>query len=130
MSEEAPHLDGAEDRNADILVRHNSDRQRYELVDAGASGDPVIGSAHYRPYGDESRIFFHTVVDDEYSGRGLAGTLAAFALRETVEAGQRIIPVCPYIKVYVGKHRDEFGDHVDPVRQEHVDAVQDGRPRP
>ncbi|GAA3704191.1 GNAT family N-acetyltransferase [Zhihengliuella alba] len=126
MSEEAPHIDGGADQNADILVRHDPDRQRYELVDAGASGEPVVGSAHYRPYGDDARIFFHTVVDDEYSGRGLAGTLAAFALRETVETGLRIIPVCPYIKVYVAKHRDEFGGHVDPVRQEHVDAVQGG----
>jgi predicted GNAT family acetyltransferase len=34
----------------------------------------------------------------------LAGRLAKVALDETVAAGLRIVPVCPYIKSYVSKH--------------------------
>ena len=44
------------------------------------------------------------MINEEYGGRGLAGKLAAQALDETVAAGLTIVPVCPYIKKYLGKH--------------------------
>nr|WP_246049649.1 N-acetyltransferase [Glutamicibacter creatinolyticus] len=59
--------DASEDRFGPFLP----ERDRYVLDDAGKH----IGAAHYRDYQGENgveRIFFHTVVDEEYSGQGLA----------------------------------------------------------
>ena len=84
-----------------ISVRNNPERSRFEVLDA----DTVIGQAAYvDDVGAGQRIFYHTVIDEEYGGRGLAGVLAAQALDETVAAGLMIVPVCPYIKKYLGKH--------------------------
>jgi len=112
-----------QDENAAIAVQDNAGRHRYELVDAGADGRPVVGEAHYLDHGDQERIFYHTTVDEAYGGRGLAGKLAAFALEATVSAGRKIVPVCPYIKRYVTKHSDEFAEHVVSVKPAHLDAL-------
>ncbi|ORA56575.1 GNAT family N-acetyltransferase [Mycolicibacterium chubuense] len=63
---------------------------------------------------DGQRIFPHTVVDDEYSGRGLATILVREALDATRDAGLRIVPVCSMVAGFVEKNH-EFDDIVDPV---------------
>jgi predicted GNAT family acetyltransferase len=83
-----------------ITIRNNLERGRFEVLD----GNAVIGQTAYVDHDDSQRIFYHTVIDEEYAGRGLAGRLAAQALAETVAAGLVIVPVCPYIKNYLGKH--------------------------
>jgi predicted GNAT family acetyltransferase len=84
-----------------ITITNNTTRSRFELLDA----DTVIGQAAYMDdVGAGQRIFYHTAIDEEYGGRGLAGKLAAQALDETVAAGLLIVPVCPFIKKYLGKH--------------------------
>lgn len=107
-----------------ITVRPAPDRSRFQLVD----GDAAIGAAHYRdftpPDSDAAteRIFYHTVVDEAYGGRGLAGKLASAALKATVEQGLKIVAVCPYIKAYTGKHHD-FDGSLTGARQEHLAAL-------
>ena len=83
-----------------ITIRNNPDRSRFEMLD----GDTVIGQAAYVDDGAAHRIFYHTVIDEERSGQGLAGRLAAQALEETVAAGLKIVPVCPFIKKYLRKN--------------------------
>ena len=83
-----------------ITIRNNPDRPRYEVLDGGT----VIGKAAYVDDGDGHRIFYHTVIDEGYGGQGLAGRLAAEALDETVAAGLKIVPVCPFIKKYLRKN--------------------------
>ncbi|HEY8754428.1 MAG TPA: GNAT family N-acetyltransferase [Arthrobacter sp.] len=88
---------------SDITISNNPDRERFEVLDAGK----VIGKAWYKAYdggGAPERIFYHTVVNEEYAGQGLAGRLAKVALDETVAAGLGIVPVCPYIKTYLTRH--------------------------
>jgi predicted GNAT family acetyltransferase len=93
---------------SDVTIRHNPDRERFEVLVAGN----VIGKAAYKMYdaGDApQRIFYHTVINEEYGGQGLAGQLATVALNETVAAGISIVPVCPYIKKFLTKHRQYAG---------------------
>ena len=61
---------------------------------------------------DTQRVFTHTEVDKDYEGRGLATILIGQALKETRDAGLRIVPQCPMVTDYVEKH-DEFKDVVD-----------------
>ncbi|MEH3139518.1 MAG: GNAT family N-acetyltransferase [Mycobacterium kyogaense] len=63
---------------------------------------------------DGQRIFPHTVVDEEFSGRGLATILVGQALQSTREAGLRIVPVCSMVAGFIEKH-PEFNDIVDPI---------------
>ncbi|QOD04260.1 GNAT family N-acetyltransferase [Pseudarthrobacter sp. BIM B-2242] len=89
----------------DVTIRHNPERHRFEVLTGGV----VVGKAAYRDYDGGSapqRIFYHTVINEEYGGQGLAGKLAKTALTDTVAAGRAIVPVCPYIKKYVRKHPD------------------------
>ncbi|MET4145591.1 GNAT family N-acetyltransferase [Arthrobacter sp. UYCo732] len=61
----------------------------------------MIGKAWYKAYGGHGsveRIFYHTVINVEYAGQGLAGRLAKVALDETLAAGLRIVPVCPFTR--------------------------------
>ncbi|NUT71106.1 GNAT family N-acetyltransferase [Pseudarthrobacter sp. C4D7] len=90
---------------SDITVRHNPGRERFEILDAGN----VIGKAAYKEYdGGESpqRIFYHTVINEEYGGQGLASQLATAALDSTVADGIGIVPVCPFIKKFLAKHSE------------------------
>jgi uncharacterized protein len=83
-----------------ITIRNNPEGSRFEVLD----GYAVIGQTAYVDDDDSRRIFYHTVIDEDYGGQGLAGQLAAQALDETVAAGLVIVPVCPYIRNYLGKH--------------------------
>ena len=84
-----------------ISLRPNPERSRFEVLD----GEIVIGQAAYLDHDAESqRIFYHTVIENDFAGRGLAGRLAAQALDETVSAGLGIVAVCPFIKKYLEKH--------------------------
>lgn len=104
-----------------ITTRHNETAHSYELLDDGR----VIGAARYLPFDDESgpqRIFFHTDVDKEYGGQGLAGRLATLALNDAVAAGTAIVPVCPFIRAFLGRHR-EYAPNAVEVAPHHLEAV-------
>ncbi|CRK57576.1 FIG01001132: hypothetical protein [Alloactinosynnema sp. L-07] len=82
---------------------------RYEV----SVGGEVAGYTQYVDR-DHQRIFFHTEIDDRFSGRGLAGKLIAGALTDTRAADRRIVPICPFVAAYLKRH-DDFADIVDPV---------------
>lgn len=59
------------------------------------------------------RLFYHTEIDEEFSGRGLAGILVGEALSATTAAGLGIVAVCPFVKGYLKKTGHE-GAHRNP----------------
>ncbi|THJ66741.1 N-acetyltransferase [Arthrobacter echini] len=102
-------------------VEHAPEQHRYEILDDGAA----IGRTEYVPAdGQEEteRIFYHTEVDEAYSGQGLASVLVRQALDDTIAAGLTIVPVCPYIKTWLKGH-PEYQEHASAVRREHLQAV-------
>ncbi|MEE2527540.1 GNAT family N-acetyltransferase [Pseudarthrobacter sp. J75] len=106
----------------EITVSQNAARHRFELLDGGK----VIGKAAYQEYTGGSspqRIFYHTVVNEEYGGQGLGLTLASEALNATVADGLEIVPVCPFIKKYVGRHH-EYDASVVAVTPEHLQFLE------
>ncbi|MFD5270797.1 GNAT family N-acetyltransferase [Streptomyces sp. NPDC058335] len=82
---------------------------RYDILVDGRRA----GLTAYRDRG-EQRVFFHTEVDDAYAGQGLAAQLVQQALVDVLQAGKRIVPVCPYVAKFLKRH-DEFADITDPV---------------
>ena len=73
-------------------------------------GHPV-GRAYFADR-DGARVFYHTEVDSEYEGRGLATILLGGGFAATRDAGMRIVPICEVVANYVEKH-PEFGSIVD-----------------
>jgi predicted GNAT family acetyltransferase len=112
-----------------ITIRHNPERERFEVLDDGR----VIGKAAYKPYSADpgQRIFYHTVVDEAYGGQGLANKLAVQALDETIREGLGIVPVCPFIKKFLAKHPEYDASRVavTAAHLESLDAALDQRSR-
>ncbi len=82
----------------------------------------AAGHADFVDRGDQ-RVFYHTVVDPEFGGRGLATILVGEALDAARDAGKRIVPVCSMVETVLKKH-PEFGDITDPVTPEIVSWTQ------
>ncbi|MDP9696910.1 UNVERIFIED_ORG: putative GNAT family acetyltransferase [Arthrobacter globiformis] len=110
------------ENQATITVRNAPQRHRYEILD----GDAVIGKAHYLPHNGSNgpeRIFYHTTVSEDYAGQGLAARLVQDALDDTLAAGIAVVPVCPYVKVWLRKHPD-YQPRMTAVHPEHLAAVE------
>ncbi|WP_420000084.1 GNAT family N-acetyltransferase [Streptomyces boninensis] len=71
---------------------------------------PPIGRAQFvdNPGVGEERIFFHTEIDQEFGGRGLAGLLVREALDDSIRKNLTVVPVCPLFARHLKKHGDEF----------------------
>lgn len=49
----------------------------------------------------------HTEVDPDHQGEGIAGQLAAEFYRRAAEAGQAVVPLCPYLKRWSLSHPEQ-----------------------
>jgi predicted GNAT family acetyltransferase len=85
----------------DRIVRDNPEHQRYEIVADGQ----IAGVLTYR-LRDGVVSFQHTEVEHAYSQRGFASTLVRSALDRTRAKGLRVLPYCPYVRVWIEKHPD------------------------
>jgi predicted GNAT family acetyltransferase len=68
---------------------------------------------------DDKRVFYHTEVDKQFGGRGLATILVGEALQATRADGKRVVPVCPMVADFIKKH-PEFSDITDTVTPEMI----------
>ena len=75
--------------------------------------EKVAGFAKFFDH-DGQRVFFHTEIGKEYGGQGLGSLLITGALDHVRANGLRIVPICPFVKSYLGRHH-QFDDLVDPV---------------
>lgn len=88
-----------------VVVRDDS-AHRYVIQVRGSAA----GFTAYRDRGAE-RVFYHTVVEEAFAGRGLGTVLIERALSDTRGAGMRVVPVCPFVAHYLSSHH-EFDDVV------------------
>ncbi len=105
-------------------VVDNTEEHRYELLLDGQR----VGVERYLDL-DGQRVFYATEVDPAFGGRGLASVLIHDALTDAVGQGKRVVPVCPFVVRYVGKHHD-FDDHLDPATDAVREAVSKVFPQP
>ena len=81
----------------------------------------IAGFAQFADEGDD-RVFFHTVIDEAFSGQGLAGKVVSAALDQTREDGKRVVALCPFVKGYIEKH-PEYADLTVEATQAHIDLA-------
>lgn len=92
---------------AEVTVDLSDSTRSYQItVDDGT----VAGHAYFLPGPDSEseRIFSHTVVDEEFGGRGLSTILVAEALADCRERGLTVVPICP---LFVRKLQDAGDDY-------------------
>jgi uncharacterized protein len=87
-------------------IRHNTASRRFE-----AGEEPNLAVIVYRVKSSGAVELVHTEVPEQYQGQGLAGKLASAALDWARESGRKVIPSCPYVRSYIGKH-PEYADLV------------------
>ena len=96
-------------------VRDVPAESRYEVLVDGR----LAGFAQYRL--DGKRItMYHTEVEPEYEGRGLADELARAALDDVRRRGFVLLPICPFIAAYIRLHPGDYLDLVAPSMKERV----------
>jgi predicted GNAT family acetyltransferase len=108
MSHDMAH-DLADNNGARVSVRLDQSRPIGAYTVHVADGSPV-GRADFvdSPEVDDERILFHTEIDHEHAGRGLAGVLVREVLADSIRHGLTVVPVCPLIALHLEKHGDEF----------------------
>jgi len=89
-----------------VAVRDNPEELRYELVVDGE----VAGEIRYRRSPDRI-VLVHTEVSPSLEGQGLASRLVAGALDDIRARGLRVVPICPFVRAYIGRH-PEYNDLV------------------
>ena len=72
------------------------------------ANESTVGRANFVDSPDGDRIFFHTEIDEEFGGRGLAGLLVREALADSMRKRLTVVPVCPLFARHLREHGDEF----------------------
>jgi predicted GNAT family acetyltransferase len=84
-------------------VRDNTQRHRFEL-----ETDGHIAFSNYKREGGILTIM-HTEVPKELGGRGIGSALARGLLDIVRAQGLKVVPKCPFVAGYIGKH-SEYAD--------------------
>jgi uncharacterized protein len=71
----------------------------------------TVGLAAFADCGNQ-RVFYHTEVDEQFGGRGLASIVIGEGLAASRADGKRVVPVCPTVADFIKKH-PEFNDIAD-----------------
>jgi uncharacterized protein len=90
----------------DVQISHNPDGARYEA----RVGPKMAGFAEYK-LAKDLIVFTHTEVDPTFEGQGVGSALARAALDDVRGTDRKVLPLCPYIKGWIGRHL-EYADLV------------------
>ncbi|MDX1469429.1 MAG: GNAT family N-acetyltransferase [Acidimicrobiia bacterium] len=89
-------------------ARHDPDNSRYVVEVDGE----IVGYTEYHLRGPGIHFFYHTEIAEEYEGRGVGSVLVRFALDDVRSKGQTIVPLCPFVAAWLGRH-PEYNDIVN-----------------
>jgi uncharacterized protein len=90
---------------ADVEIRDNADKQRFEAVLDGT----VVGFSQYK-LSPGLITFLHTEVDDEQEGEGIGSTIVRASLDQVRADGELKVRIkCPFYRAYLERH-PEYDD--------------------
>ena len=90
----------------DVHIEDNPDELRYELR---VDGD-LAGEIRYRRQ-PGAVVLVHTDVEPSLEGQGLGAVLVRGALDDIRSRGDRVVPICPFVRAYIRRH-PEYADLV------------------
>ena len=94
---------------ADISITHTeaNGEGRYE---ARATGHADAGEITYSRVTESLIIADHTFVPASLRGLGIAQALVARLIADARTRGERIVPLCPFVRAHAEKHRKDLAD--------------------
>ena len=96
-----------DDQNFHITYSESDTKGRYGASVTGVASEAELTLSKVTP---TLVIADHTFVPEELRGMGLAQALAARLVADARQKGQRIVPLCPFVRAYAEKHREELTD--------------------
>lgn len=96
-----------DDQNVDVTYSESDTKARFGASVRGFASAAELTVSKVTP---ELVIADHTYVPDELRGRGLAQTLILHLIADARTKGQRIVPLCPFVRAYAQKRQEEVGD--------------------
>ncbi|MFZ5965419.1 GNAT family N-acetyltransferase [Thalassococcus sp. BH17M4-6] len=90
-----------------INYTETESKGRYVATTPEAEGEAELTLSKVTP---KLIIADHTFVPDSMRGMGVARRLADRLIADAQERGQRIVPLCPFVRAHAQKHRDELED--------------------
>lgn len=94
---------------ADIAITRTDTetKARYVATVPGVEGE---GELTLSKVSDTLIIADHTGVPDSMRGLGVAGALVARLIVDARAAGQRIVPLCPFVRAQAQRHKADWAD--------------------
>jgi uncharacterized protein len=92
--------------NQPYIVNNNEKTQRFEIHEAGE-----LAYLEYRYFKNDIALM-HTFVPEVLEGKGIASTLAHYALEWAKEHQKPVIVYCPFVAAYLKKHT-EYNSIID-----------------
>ncbi|MGN9892515.1 GNAT family N-acetyltransferase [Micromonospora sp. L31] len=83
------------------------ERERFEARDESGA---LAGVVTYQLTGTII-AYTHTEVDPQFEGRGVGSTLARAVMDDARARGRTVVPICPFLAEWLGKH-PEYDDIV------------------
>lgn len=90
-----------------ITYSETETKGRYVATVEGATGEGELTISKVSP---TLIIADHTAVPDSMRGMGVAKALVLRLLEDARANGQRIVPLCPFVRGYAMRHREETAD--------------------
>jgi predicted GNAT family acetyltransferase len=87
---------------AQTRITDNPDEDRYELF----LDEELVAIIEYHSEPGVMALT-HTEVLEAYEGQGLASRIVASALQDIRNRGLKLLPLCPYVQAYLGRHPEE-----------------------
>lgn len=79
-------------------IVNNTEAKRFELTIEGKTA--IVTYSLF----EGGITFLHTEVPAEMEGKGIAASLAKFVLEYAKTNNLKVLPLCPYIKLYIDRH--------------------------
>ena len=91
----------------DVAVTEDTDNHRFVATVDGSQAGFIV---YYRTQG--RYLLVHTEVDEQFQGEGVGSQLVRGTLDRIRDGGSSVVPLCPYVKRWMGKH-EEYQSLVD-----------------
>lgn len=94
-------------QNVTILREDTDTKARYVATVEGAEGE---GELTISKVSDRLIIADHTGVPDSMRGMGVATKLVERLIADARASGQRIVPLCPFVRAQAERHKEDWAD--------------------
>lgn len=95
------------DWEVQFTVTDVPERERFEARDEVGA---LAGVVTYQLTG-KIIVYTHTEVEPEFEGMGVGSTLARAVMDDARAKGRTVVPICPFLSAWLGKH-PEYEDIV------------------